>query len=71
LVSLVGRHAGGVSWCTLPVGGRLVSGVHPVTGHDQGDAAFIDVDPPGPVRAGVAYVGRLSPSPPAAMPDGC
>jgi hypothetical protein len=65
LVSLMGRHAGGESWCTLPIDGRLVSGAHPLEGDDRGDTRFIEVEPPSSVRAGVAYVGHITPSPPA------
>jgi len=65
LLTLVGRHAGGHAWCTLPVDGRLVSAAHPVEGDDRGRRPFIDVEPPSRVRSGIAYVGAITPSPPA------
>jgi len=65
LVSLEGRHAGGHSWCSLLIDGELVSTAHPVAGQDQGATAFVEVGPPSRTRRGVAYVGRITPSPPA------
>lgn len=65
LVALVGQHAGGEAWCTLPIDGQLVSAPHPVKGNYQGDQAFIEVAPSAFVRPGAAYVGAISPSPPA------
>jgi hypothetical protein len=68
LASLIGRHAGGASWCTLPVEGQFIAAAHPVRGRDQGDTAFLEVEPPCPIRTGVAYVGAITPSPPAVAP---
>ncbi len=66
VVALVGRHAGGASWCTLQIDGEPVTAAHPVEGHDLGTSTFLEVDPPSPSRRGVAYVGRITSSPPAA-----
>ena len=65
LVSLRGCHAGGESWCSRPIGNDVISGPHAVDGDDQGDQPFIDVARPARVRSGVAYVGTITPSPPA------
>jgi hypothetical protein len=67
LLSLIGRHAGGESWCTLLIDGHPESRAHPVTGADRGPSPFIHIDPTPEPRRGTAYVGRITPSPPAAM----
>lgn len=65
LLSFVGCHAGGASWCTLPVDGRLVTAAHPVDGVDLGTEPFVETQQSSRAHHGIAYVGRLTPSPPA------
>ncbi len=60
--SILGRHAGGESFCMMLIGGELVSGPHPVEGVDLGSDPFIEVDT---AASGVAYVGSITASPPA------
>ena len=69
LVSLRGSHAGGEAWCTQPIDDDLISGPHAVAGDDQGDQPFIELASPARVRSGVAYVGTITPSPPAVGAD--
>jgi len=69
LVSIVGRRSGGESWCTLPVDGRLVTAAHGVDGTNLGDEPYIDLEPSTHGYRGVAYVGRITPSPPASKLD--
>ncbi len=67
LLSLIGRHAGGESWCTLLIDGHPESRAHPVSGVDLGPSPFIQIDSAPELRRGTAYVGRITPSPPTAM----
>jgi len=68
LVTLVGRHSGGASWCTLPIDGRLVTAAHPVDGVDLGAETFVETEQSQSAHHGIAYVGRITPSPPATTP---
>jgi len=48
--------------------GELVTAAHPVEGRDLGSRTFLEIDPLSPSRRGIAYVGRITPSPPTITP---
>lgn len=68
LVSLLGVHGGGTAWCMRSRLGRVVSGPHPFRGSELGDEPFIQLTTSQPGYDGVAYVGPITPSPPARLP---
>jgi hypothetical protein len=63
-VSLLGQHAGGAAWCTIEKDGKPQSGAHPFAGTDLGTAEFVNLDDPPVGYDGIAYVGRITASPP-------
>lgn len=66
VVSLLGAHSGGTAWCVMDRGGAPVADVHRVWGPDRGPGRFLAIGEHCDGYSGVAYVGPVTASPPAA-----
>lgn len=66
VVSFLGAHSGGTAWCVMDRGGGPVADAHPIWGPDRGPERFLAVSEACEGYSGVAYVGPVSCSLPAA-----